>query len=155
MNLITFAAGIGIPSDFKISYDGKTKSLKGGLDKRVCPSCCKVVSADLKLNVYFSVDGGELCSFEYDCGSLELLPEVEITFSYAPDGFVKIDKHYSVMAPETNFVVFTEVYAVCDKGKHFILVGRKNQDACMYKVCKNMFIGLDPDGSIGCFLIEI
>lgn len=155
MNLITFAAGIGVPIDFKISYDDKTKSLKGGLDEGVCPSCCRVVSADLKLKVFFSVEGGELCGFEYECGPLELLPEVEITLPHSPDGFVKIDKHYSVMSPESNFVAFTEVYAVCDKQKHFILVGCQKQDACMFKVSQNMCIGLDPVGAIGCFLIEI
>lgn len=155
MCMVKYSTGIGVPACFKLSYDENTKSVKGGLGNRKLRTCLKVVSADLKLKLYFAIPSGELCGFEYKSGVLELLPETQITMPYAPDGFIKVDELCSFKLPNFSYVTLCEAYAEYDKDKKILLVGNMIDGGCTYKVCKNTSVQLDNDGNLSCFLIEL
>ncbi|MGN0824544.1 MAG: hypothetical protein ACI4MB_05705 [Candidatus Coproplasma sp.] len=150
---IKLSTGIGVPADFKVAYCAKDGAFKGYLNDCVPRSCCKVISADLKLKVYFSTDGSEFLGFEYKC-TPELLPAARLTTPFAPDGYIKLQEQL-YMFDDINFVAFDKLNAVYDGDEKLLIIGEEVEDLSLYKVCKNMSIGVNSCDRISCFLINI
>lgn len=150
---VKFISGIGVPADFKVAYCAKDGVIKGSIGDCVPRSRCKVISVDLKLKVYFSTDGGELLGFEYECNP-DLLPAASLTKPFAPDGYIKLQEQL-YMFDDINFVAFGSLKAVYDCDEKLLLIGEESEDLSLYKVCKNMSIGVDSCDRISCFLINI
>lgn len=150
---VKFTTGIGLAADFKIAYSAKDRVVKGYLGDSVPNLCCKVVSADLKLTVYFSTDEGEFLGFEYICEP-DLLPSASLTNPFAPDGFIILQRQlYSFDG--LNYVAFDRLNAVYDRDENLLQIGEQGDDISIYKVCKNMSIGVDSGDRISCFLIKL
>ncbi|MGN0806915.1 MAG: hypothetical protein ACI4MN_00515 [Candidatus Coproplasma sp.] len=151
--VVTFETGLGLPTKCKVKYDEQTNLLSGFTDRRRIRSCCKVVSTDLDLKVYFTVVGGEFIGIEYKC-SLEALPAASLTMPETVDGFVKMGKQPYTMK-RINIVALNQTVAKYDSENKILLIGEEKDDVLFYKVGKNLAFGVDVDGRLCNILINI
>ena len=150
---VTYQVGMGVPASFKVKYDEEGKLLKGYTDRRRLRSCCKIISADFKLKLFFTVKGGDFIGFEYYCLP-ELFPTASLNKPMTIDGFVKLDV-LSYFFKGFNIVAFTQPEVKYDAEAKILLIGEEKDDLSYYKICKNMSLGVGSDGKLICIFIEI
>lgn len=151
--VVTFETGLGLPTNCKVKYDEQANLLAGFTDRRRIRSCCKVVSPDLDLKVYFTVAGGEFIGIEYKC-SIEALPAVSLAMPTAVDGFIKMEKQPYTMK-RINIVALNQSEAKYDRENKILLIGDEKDDVLFYKVGKNLSFGVDSCGRLSNILINI
>ena len=150
---VTFQTGMGVPASFKVKYDEEGKLYKGYTDRRRLRSCCKVISADFKLKLLFTVKEGDFIGFEYLCRR-EDVPDEQLTKPLTLDGLVKMNVE-PLIKKGFNVVAFNQAQAKYDKNARLLLIGEEKDDLSFYKICKNMSFGIDLNCLLNCILIEI
>ncbi|MGN0806259.1 MAG: hypothetical protein ACI4MC_04400 [Candidatus Coproplasma sp.] len=149
---VTFETGIGAPASFAVEYDEEEMLLHGYADVSRLSSCCKVISADFKLKIFFDAEDGEFTGIEYYCSPAKL-PAVSLTKPLTCDGFIKL-KEQLYMTYGVNYVAYEKAEACFDKDAKLIVIGEQNDGLSFYRVCENTSFGVDSVGKLSCILIE-
>jgi len=149
----TFEYGIGVPSPTDVVYDGESKTFKIREDANMRPPRFALVSADLKLKLYFAVSDRSLCGLEYSSGAMEGLPEEEISLPLTTDGVVTVAPKVRLREGIT-YVAFPKTDCRIDKKLDAVLIslGKGKPQSC-FKIAKNLILGVDEAAKFHSFYI--
>lgn len=151
--IFNYVGGISSPQQFKIIYDEAEKRLKS--EPSICDDRVAVTSIDRKLKLFFRLQDGYWCGFEYGAQDIDsILPGKIKTPAYC-DGSVRLDGFKGVAGQDCFYVDINVGELLYDREQGIIALGHSTEDGCSFRVCENLIISIDCNCRLCGFYIKL
>ncbi len=150
-----YSGGIGVPGDYKISYERDRKILKTICNTQTAEDeLFFVCTPELKLKLHFRITDGAFVGLSCEGLELDLLPRGNTEIPYAPDGEVKADYALKGIIPGCTYFAFRGG-ASYDESKNCVLFGAISDNDAVYRVLDNAYLSISCDGSLSAVLVKL
>lgn len=141
---VLFECRMGVPAPLKAKYDGRSKAVLTAGKASAVPRF-SVISANLKLKIYFSAETGDFCGIKFSCPRPQFLTASCESLPLGMDGYIKCP----VYNEGVNVVAWNCAAASYNPENKLLFVRlSEEREGCCYHIAESVYVVQGSDGDL-------